>query len=176
MLGGRLMNDRKQESLLLEKITEMVASAEQTAQEIARQLVPPVLEIHGLVGALRNLAEQQCQRYGMACELRLGDPRHCPVLEGTVGVHIYRIAQEAVSNAIRHSDADRILINLDADDKCIEFSVSDDGKGMVKELISIGTGMATMKRRAELINATFVIQASPGAGTSIQCTIPLAAS
>lgn len=173
MLESQLRSDQQREARLLETITEMVASAGQTAREIAGELVPSVLESHGLVGALRELAERQQRRYGMNCALTLGNTQPIEALEALVGTQIYRIAQEAVSNAIRHSDADRILIKLSADHESIDFSVSDDGKGMVKGLVFVGSGLTTMKRRAELINAAFSIQASLGAGATIHCLIPL---
>lgn len=173
MLESQLREDRQQEAKLLSVVTKMIARAGQTAQELAQELVPSLLEVHGLVGALRDLAERQQKRYGMSCMLKLGDIEPIGDLETIVSIQIYRITQEAVSNAIRHSDADRILISLSTSDNRIDLSVEDDGKGMTEDLVSIGMGLITMKRRAQLINAAFSIRASLGAGAAIHCSIPL---
>jgi signal transduction histidine kinase len=173
MLESQLRKDQQQQSRLLSEITNMVASAGETARKIAQELIPSVLEAHGLVTALRELAARQQRRYGMECVLKVGDIWPFEDIKPLVGIQIYRIAQEAVSNAIRHSDADRILIYLSTNGDRIDFSVTDDGKGMAEDLVSIGMGLATMMRRAELINAAFSIRTAIGAGVTIHCSIPL---
>ena len=173
VLENQMRGDQQQESMLLRRITKMVAHAGLTAREIAQGIAPSVVDVQGLVGALQELANRQRKLYGMDCALEVANVQPIEDLESIVRIQIYRIAQEAVSNAIRHSDADRIVIGLSATDNSIDFTVTDDGKGMAEDLVSIGMGLTTMKRRAELINAAFSIQASLGAGATIHCSIPL---
>lgn len=89
----------------------------------------------------------------------------------STSTQIYRIAQEAITNAVKHSEADLIEISLiGTDDGHIILRIEDDGKGMPDDLVSAGLGLLTMRQRAEIIGANFDILANPKQGTSIVCT------
>ncbi len=90
-----------------------------------------------------------------------------------IAIQLYRIAQEAMTNAIRHSDAEVIELSLKILDGHVELKVRDNGKGMAREPAGSGMGLMTMRRRAEMIDADFSIQASPGGGDPgpVQCSL-----
>jgi len=75
--------------------------------------------------------------------------------------------QEAVNNAVKHSDAEKIGVRVRSRGDEIRFRVSDDGKGMPPDSTSGGMGLLTMRRRAEIIDASFLISATIGEGTEI---------
>jgi signal transduction histidine kinase len=154
-------------------ISEMVAQAGTKAREIAKGLVPTVLETQGLAGALRELAQQKREMFGVNCIAAVTDEDRIERLPDSISIQLFRIAQEAVANAIKHSDAEVIEMSLRAHDGRLELRIRDDGKGMARDRASNGMGLMTMQRRAELIEADFSVQASPGGGTYIRCIVPL---
>lgn len=173
VLEQKLKEARADEAEMMSGITEMVAQAGTKAREIAKGLVPTVLETQGLAGALRDLAHQKREMLGVHCIASVPDDEVLERLPDNISIQLYRIAQEAVTNAIRHSDAEIIELTLGIADGRLELSVRDDGKGMPRDLLSPGMGLMTMQRRAEMIEAEFLIQASPGGGTFIRCGVPL---
>lgn len=82
-------------------------------------------------------------------------------------IHLYRIAQEATTNAIKHAGASRILVSLSASGDRIELRIEDDGKGFDPTAASGGLGLATMRQRAALIGAELDCTTAPGGGTRL---------
>lgn len=161
---------------MMEGITEMVAQAGTKAREIAKGLVPTVLETQGLASALRELAARRRELFGANCIASVPEDGRLEQIPDAISIQIYRIAQEAMTNAIRHSDAELIELSLKIIDGFIELSICDDGKGMSREPCDTGDtgmGLMTMRRRAEMIDAEFSVQASPGGGTHVRCSVPL---
>ena len=109
--------------------------------------------------------------YGVQCVAVIRENEAFEELDQNVCVQLYRIAQEAVTNAIRHSDANVIELGIGPNEGRLELHVKDDGKGMPKDMVSAGLGLLTMRRRAELIGADFDVHGSPGHGTRIQCSV-----
>ena len=173
VLEQRLRAQHAEEAEMMAGITGMVAQAGTKAREIARGLVPSVLENQGLAGALRELATSRRESFGVNCVASIPEDARLERLPETISIQLYRIAQEAVTNAIRHSDAEVIELSLRAEENRVELRVRDDGRGMVKEGGSDGLGLLTMRRRAELISGELTIAASPGGGTDVRCIIPL---
>lgn len=96
-------------------------------------------------------------------------------LEPTVIVALFRIAQEAINNAVRHAAPLAVKVRLDADDDRLSIEISDDGTGLAKTRGRIGEGIDNMKTRARLISARFTI--GPGhnnRGTVVRVVLPLA--
>jgi two-component system sensor histidine kinase UhpB len=86
---------------------------------------------------------------------------------------IYRVAQESVTNAIRHSNADTISVWLEGDPDFVALRVRDDGDGMPRELPSGTSGISGMRERALLVGGRFAIEAVPTRGTEVRLMIPL---
>src|SRR4030095_11284587 len=95
-------------------------------------------------------------------------------LEESVALHVYRIAEEAVGNAIRHSNGDKITIELDTVSSHEGvLTVSDNGRGFRSGSEPEGMGLQNMQYRAGIIGGTLKISSSPKRGTRVQCTMPL---
>lgn len=90
-------------------------------------------------------------------------------------MHLYRIAQEAVANAVRHGKAKHVVIRLNSKRTELEMSIKDDGIGMAHagSKQTMGMGLRTMRYRAQALGAQLEIQSQPGAGTTVICNAPV---
>ncbi len=150
--------------------------ANQAMQELlslARQLRPTALDDLGLSAAIAGQLEQ-VERSGLAAELTTeGDFSD---LEGDVQLVVYRVAQEALSNAARHSEAQRIAVSLRRSGDGVDLEISDDGRGFAFEQSERGLGIGGMRERALLIGAELTIESRPGDGTTVHLSVPGAIS
>jgi two-component system sensor histidine kinase UhpB len=96
-----------------------------------------------------------------------------PPLPADVDLVIYRIAQEALTNALRHADANEVAVSLAADAEAVTLTVSDDGKGIPAELPRDAAGIGGMRERALLVGGRLSIVSGPGRGTKVQFSVPL---
>ena len=140
-------------------------------RDLARGLSPLSLEADGLMVALRELAGRTEKLFGRACRFVCDSP--VPVTDQTVGVHAYRIAQEAVGNAVKHSRAKLIEIRLTARSEGFGLEILDDGVGISRvQAHPAGMGLQIMQYRAEVIGASLFVQPNPqGRGTRIYCEV-----
>jgi PAS domain S-box-containing protein len=164
----------------LDRISSLVNSALEKARDLARGLSPVEWGPDGLSAALRNLSNRVKESYGIPCEFHRERPVH--VASHAAAVHLYRIAQEAISNAARHSKAHRIWVSLDESPATITLRIEDDGQGIAPdktapstEAKASGMGLHLMPYRARMIGASFEILPRTGGGTIIQCTYPKSA-
>lgn len=171
VLEQQLQKHSREEAELLRKVTEMVAQAGVRTREIAKGLVPTVLETQGLTGAIDDLVSRQRDLYGVTCIADISSDSRLNDLPAHVSIQLYRIVQEALTNAIKHSDCEVIEVELSVSPDRINLSVRDDGKGMQPDDDAAGMGLFTMRRRAEIIGADFDLRASPGDGTEIRCSL-----
>jgi PAS domain S-box-containing protein len=157
------------------EITRLLNTSIQAARDLARGLSSLGINEVGLGGVLRTLALNVQHMFGVACGLVL-DPT-------SVGIHseaegqLFRIAQEAVNNAVTHGRAARIDIRLATRNGKGVLTIEDDGVGLPKGARrSGGIGLHTMEYRARLIGASFKLQRRPGGGTKVTCAFPLSAT
>jgi two-component system sensor kinase FixL len=140
------------------------------ARELARGL-SPVPEGGSLFGALEELAKNSETVFGI----------HCTVgFSGTVGqvdeavkAQLYRIAQEAITNAVKHGKATQVALCCDASNERLELSVSDDGCGVPDDPTGEGLGLRIMRHRARSVGGRITIARRAGGGTRVACTCPL---
>lgn len=136
-------------------------------QALSRELHPPALEALGLAEALRAECTTFSQRTGLAicCD---ADPQAVEP-PAQVGLALYRIAQEALRNALAHAQADRLTVTLVGSDTGLRLQVADDGIGFDAERAGgqPGIGLSGMRERARLAGATLRIDSGPGRGTRI---------
>ena len=170
VLAKKLANKSTVEPATANRVVAMVEEAIELTRNLARTLHPIELGADGLVGALQNLAANLSKAFNVSCRLQhsgavvLNDPK--------AGIHLYRIAQEAASNAIRHGRARNLVISLDATSKSIMLAVTDDGTGLPADArTKIGMGLRIMDYRAGMIGATFDIQNLPSGGARAVCVL-----
>ena len=140
------------------------------AREFARGLQAVELTASGLKNALRDLAVQACDNSGIKCHFKAARGVHVP--DDTVALHLYRIAQEALTNAIKHSGAKNILVTLDRSRTHTCVSVQDDGKGFVIKKRHKGLGLHMMRYRANALGGELKITRRRTGGMDITCVIP----
>ena len=152
------------------EIARMVQHTMVRARELARGLSPIGLESDGLMEALRELAARTKRIFRVDCRFKCKKAVLIP--DHNVGIHLYRIAQEAVSNAVKHGKASRIDIVLNKTAERIVLAVSDNGIGMPKKpRKNNGMGLRVMQYRAGVIDASLIGQRQPDGGTTFVCTI-----
>ena len=137
------------------------------AQALARELHPSLLENLGLEEALRSECETFAQRTG----LEIGfESRDVPeLLPREVSLVLYRIAQEALRNAVTHSGAARVRVDLEGGDGDLLLTVEDEGRGFAstEPASSGGIGLISMAERSRLVGAEFSVESRPGSGTRV---------
>ena len=168
-----LADDLEARSIPEAKDAESIELALQTAVSEARSLARGIFPVHvdrtGLSTALSELAETTSRMAGIPIEVAEWSEVH--VADPEVAMHLYRIAQEAVSNAVKHSNAEEITITLRAMGDVLELRVEDDGKGLPRRAAGTapGMGLKTMRYRAQALGAELEIEPRPEGGTSISC-------
>ncbi len=139
-------------------------------RKLSKGLLPVEVDTDGLRAALAELAETTNRDCGIECDF--GCDRPVRIEDNETATHLYRIAQEAVSNALKHGAAGHVRICLSSDDKRVTLSVQDDGKGISPSARrSKGMGLKTMQYRASLIGAALSIAAVKAGGTLVTCRL-----
>ncbi|MDQ3676619.1 MAG: sensor histidine kinase [Actinomycetota bacterium] len=138
-------------------------------RRLARDLRPEALDTLGLVPALTDLAEQMSRRTGIPVDRAL--QRDLPAFGENEQLVVYRVAQEALTNAVRHAHAQRIELVLRADDEIIVLTVVDDGVGLGRSHTSAGGGIRTMHERALSIGADLQVTSRQPHGTMCRLEI-----
>jgi two-component system, NarL family, sensor histidine kinase UhpB len=157
---------------LVPELTETKALANRAMDElldVARQLRPTALDDLGLAAALTAHVEELRRRTGIetsfAVDGELSD------LDGEAQLVLYRVAQEALSNAARHSGAEHIDVRLRRAGSRVELTVSDDGRGFSFDEAEGGLGIAGMRERALLVGGDVEIESRPGTGTTVKLVL-----
>jgi two-component system sensor histidine kinase UhpB len=133
-------------------------------RRISLELRPGALEELGLLNAMISLCARVSEQTGMRVDRELEGP--IPDLAAEVELAVYRIAQEALTNAVRHSGASRVTVSLGCAGGELVLSVKDNGKGL-PERVTAGGGLTGMRERAMLIGAALAIESRPGAGVEV---------
>jgi signal transduction histidine kinase len=145
------------------------------ARQLARGLYPVRIEEQGLVIALEELAETMGSMFRISCEFELTG--EAPMVCQLVAVHLYRIAQEAVTNAMKHARPDHVWMRLRATDTELALRVEDDGVGIATGSQSAGgLGLKIMEFRARMIDGRFQIRPRIQGGTTVVCELMATAS
>jgi two-component system sensor histidine kinase UhpB len=139
-------------------------------RRLARDLRPEALDTLGLVPALTSLADDMAQRTGIPVDRTL--QRDLPQLSDDEQLVLYRVAQEGLTNAVRHARPERIELTLRTVDGAVALCVGDDGIGLGQAPTSAGGGIRTMRERALSIGSRLRIDAEPGGGTVVRLQLP----
>lgn len=150
----------------LTETRDVAARAMEELVALSRRLRPTSLDDHGLEAALSSLVEDADGRGGLKTAFEIeGDPSE---LSFDAQLVAYRIAQEALTNAIQHADAEHVRIRLICADEHFELRVSDDGTGFEPSLPNGGLGITGMRERALLIEGALDVESVPGQGTRVR--------
>jgi signal transduction histidine kinase len=153
-------------------IRDLVASALGDVRRLTVELRPPALDDFGLAAALERLAGVVAERSGLDVDVNVGvAPGTLPPEHETA---IYRIAQEALTNVVKHASAESISIVVTTADSMVRTVIEDDGVGFAFGAVRAeALGLVGMRERALLLGGRFDVESSPGAGTTIVAEIPL---
>jgi len=163
------------QSEVKEQIRRIKEDFDKTVEEVRRisnNLKPSVLEAFGIVYALRNLCVETSEQTGIKVNLYFkGD---LDSLDMNIQTYIFRIAQEALNNVVRHSGATLVDLRLDRKMDDVYFNISDNGKGFHPRTAgSAGHGVNNMRDRVKLLNGTIDIKSAHDKGTLIMIKIPV---
>lgn len=154
-----------------EKIVGLINDAIQQTRKLARGFDPVDFEVNGLPAALQNLAAQTEDLFHIECAFHCNEERL--TLDTQTNVTLYRIAQEAISNAIKHGRARRIEIDLAAGKPQLSLTIRDNGKGFLPdEKNRSGMGLRIMGYRADNVGGVLSVHSEIDAGTQIKCLLP----
>jgi signal transduction histidine kinase len=153
----------------LERMGGMLREAVAQTRLLARGLAPIGEDPDALRTGLAELAERTTAAGRIPCRFECPDP--VPVRDGAVAGHLYRIAQEAVNNALKHAGAGEVTIRLSHAGGALRLQVADDGKGMSR-VRGRGIGLDIMRHRAGVIGAELDVASNRGGGTVVTCVLP----
>jgi signal transduction histidine kinase len=171
VLAEELAERREPAAANAGRIVALIEDGIGQMRRVAKGLLLVSVEEGGLMAALQELAVTSAEQFNLKCECQGSGE---PVLPDTVTAsHLFHIAQEAVRNAARHGQPDRIIITLQAGLNGLTLTVNDDGIGIKSTGgPARGMGLRIMAHRATMIGAAFSVQAAPGGGTKVSCHLP----
>ncbi|MDP2956706.1 MAG: PAS domain S-box protein [Longimicrobiales bacterium] len=176
MLRVRLLSletDEARRGLGLAELREQILEAAEGVKRIARGLRPPELEEVGLRTALQAHVRGLREGAGFQVEMDMEPVEHLLDLEGKLC--LYRIVQESLSNALRHSGSDRARLAIWASDGRVAAVVEDEGRGFETSRASAnggGLGLVGMQERAVMLGGRVLVDSTPGVGTRVRIELP----
>lgn len=170
-LARQLATTAPAEAAAATQLVQLANQAITQTRELVRGLSPIESQNDSLLSALQNLAAQTESLFGITCRMSCDSPP--PLQDPTVATHLYRIVQEAVSNAVKHGQAKHVLLTLTTGPYSTTLTVHDDGVGFSDTAERPpGLGLRIMHYRASMIGASLTLKSTPGSGTSVICTWP----
>jgi len=174
-LAGQVLEEKLaalnlSEAVDANKVVEIIEEGINLSRRLAKGLYPVEMEADGLMLALEEFAATSSELFKVSCRFECDSPVliHDPATAG----HLYRIAQEAVGNAIKHGKARNILIRLDVSEESTVLSVKDDGTGLPEPLPeNRGLGLRIMAHRSAMIGGTFNVRRDETGGTLATCEL-----
>jgi PAS domain S-box-containing protein len=171
-LGGRLKEGRRATPEEVGAMRQLLDTAIASVRRIATDLRPPILDDLGFGEAVRWQTEEFAKRSGLDIVLDL--QAQALVEDDLVATALFRIVQESLTNVARHAGATQVKVSLTADETDLLLTVSDNGTGIAEPARKgNGIGLVSMRERATALGGHFKIAGVPGAGTTIEVTLPL---
>jgi len=171
---ARQLNENPIQRELAGKVAAGIQRVHDQVRDLCRELVLTDLDAEELCTALRDLAARVSDQTGIRCAFDLSDS--VQMKSPTTAKHLYRIAQEAVSNAVRHGHPEHIRLELRSTRSGLRMCIEDDGSGMPSSggypWESRGLGLSTMRYRANLIGGLLHITPADGKGVRVVCVVP----
>ena len=156
------------------RLVALAAELHSTLDEIrriSRELRPEALDDLGLINALIALCTRSSRQGGVEIERQLAS--ELPPLSPDLELVIYRVAQEALTNVLRHAEATRCVVRLRRSNHLIELIVQDDGRGLPEDFEGETVGIEGMRERALLARGRLELTSEPGAGTTVALRVPI---
>jgi PAS domain S-box-containing protein len=154
------------------KIVRMVNQAIDNTRQLARGLHPVAAEPQGLMSALKKWASEVEGLFHIRCSFQCKKAVH--IHEANLATHLYRIAQEAVNNAIRHGRSRNIVIGLSGKNGAGMLTIRDDGDGFPKKQVGQpGVGLSIMNYRADIVGGSLKVQPNEERGITVTCMFPI---
>ena len=171
VLAQKLAAKGVAESADAHRVVGLVEDGITLARSLTRELAPMVTTATGLMDMLQELASTVSERLHVACRFDCDAP--VSIRDTATAIHLYRIAQEAINNAIRHGHARSITLLLEKTETGTVLKISDDGTGMPDpQPAGRGMGLRIMAYRAGMIHGTLTVSRGTPAGTVVTCTLP----
>jgi PAS domain S-box-containing protein len=158
----------------IEAARERLFNIAKDVQKLSHRLHSSKLEYLGLTTAAKSICREFSGQQGVYVEFNHSNiPAELP---NEISLALYRVLQEALQNAVKHSHAQKIKVDLHGDKQQVELTVSDLGAGFdpSRAMTGRGLGLISMRERIHLVNGSFAIDSKPGCGTSIRARIPFA--
>ena len=167
------MSESSEIKVPLGKLKKNLISICDDLHRMSRHMHPSVLDDFGLSEALRSECGELSQRWGIPIELHCS--KRFPEIPKSVALCLYRVAQESLWNAIRHSGGSKITIELKSDAEFVYMDISDDGKGFEPSTVqkTRRLGLASMSERIRLVSGTIRTLSAPGQGVTISVVAPI---
>jgi two-component system sensor histidine kinase UhpB len=185
VLGQRVqlarMTVKTEDAAMLARLDDMHASTLQMIDEVrrfSRALRPIYLEEAGLAGGLERLTQEAAElsrKQDLSCEVVFEAAGDIPRFEPDVELTLFRIAQEAINNALKHAQPTRVQLSLKQQPAGIELAIRDNGRGFDAARTKLGFGLTGIHERAALIGAQVTLTSRPAQGTSLIVHLPGAA-
>lgn len=156
----------------LQSVADLAGEAHTELRAVIDGLAPPELGTDGLVGSIRGYAALAGRTHGAQVHLRAGA---LPPLDPHRETVLYRVAQEAISNALRHAGPAGVLVSLRAQQRRVVLEVTDSGRGFDPASPRPGLGLASMRERAASVGGRLSVTSAPGAGTTVRLSVPAGA-
>ncbi|MBX6313124.1 MAG: hypothetical protein IRY99_09460 [Isosphaeraceae bacterium] len=158
------------EAVLATKVAEGLKRVLGQVRALSRGLIPVEVDAARLMAALAELASRVGGLHGVTCTFECREP--VLLEDNQTASHLYRIAKEAVTNALKHGGAKNITITLESGDRSVALCIWDDGVGFPPGPVEgKGMGLKIMRYRAGLINARLTVSPAESGGTLVSCTL-----
>lgn len=166
-LRHSIRSDPDTAEALIDSLRDDVRAATADIRRLVYDLRPPLLDEHGLLGAIRHLVVLLS-----GATLTIDAPAVLPPLPAALEVAVYRIAAEAVQNVARHAKASACTIQLMLSESALTLRVSDNGVGLPDSCVA-GVGFVSMRERAAELGGQLLVEPAPAGGTCVAVTLPV---
>ncbi len=157
----------------LSMVSEILRKSIDDIRAISHNLHPTILDDLGIVAAIKKACRELNE--ASSCQVDFESEALPNVLPRDMQNHLFRLVQEALQNAVKHSHCDRIVVNLRCEDSVLEVRIRDDGVGFTPEdqsAVSSGSGITNMRERARVLGAELTINSAPSGGTEVCLRVP----
>jgi signal transduction histidine kinase len=155
----------------LREVGEVAQTALDKVRGLSQSLHPSILEELGLDAAIDWYVSTVEKQMGVA--VHYSREGTAAAVDAAVGIQVYRVLQEALSNVARHAGTAQAAVRLEVGPERLQLFVEDSGKGLDPQQSARGLGLVNMRERAALVGGTLDITARPGGGTSVRLVVPV---